>query len=243
MRKEASMEYCVYITTYSGDRLPSKYIGSSSVKRVENGYKGSVSSKKWKNIWREELKTNPNLFSTEIVFKCSSREEAASKELELQKQYDAIRSLDWVNEGYASINGYAGRNVKGENNPMYNRGDLARQWCINNPEKASARNRKAAITQWSNQETRNNRIKSMRGKKKTFKDESSFRELQRKKSLISKEKRSIRLEYNGVVYVGWRELYEATGVSKHLYKKYYMKGIDPSERIGKNGPAPHSERR
>ena len=44
------------------------------------------------------------------------------------------------------------------------------------------------------------------------------------------------IEYKGVVYYGWSELKEKTGVSKHLYKKYYEKGIDPEPRIGKDGP-------
>jgi len=33
-----------------------------------------------------------------------------------------------------------------------------------------------------------------------------------------------------------------TGISKHLYKKYYIKGINPNERIGKNGPAPNEKK-
>lgn len=45
------------------------------------------------------------------------------------------------------------------------------------------------------------------------------------------------IEYKGVTYYGWRELAEATGVSKHLYKKYYINGIDPEPRIGADGPA------
>jgi hypothetical protein len=44
------------------------------------------------------------------------------------------------------------------------------------------------------------------------------------------------IEYKGVVYYGYRELKEVTGVSKHLYNKYYLKGIDPEPRIGKDGP-------
>lgn len=54
--------------------------------------------------------------------------------------------------------------------------------------------------------------------------------------LAAKEKMSIRIEYKGVEYIGWRELFEATGVSKHLYKRYYINGVDPEPRIGKNGP-------
>lgn len=51
-------------------------------------------------------------------------------------------------------------------------------------------------------------------------------------------KRSIPIEYKGVVYYGWRELRDETGVTKGLYKKYYLNGIDPEPRIGKDGPAP-----
>jgi hypothetical protein len=47
----------------------------------------------------------------------------------------------------------------------------------------------------------------------------------------------LELEYKGVVYYGWRELKEATGVTKHLYNKYYLNGVDPESRIGANGPA------
>lgn len=45
------------------------------------------------------------------------------------------------------------------------------------------------------------------------------------------------LENNGKIYYGWRELQETTGVTKHLYNKYYLNGIDPEKRIGANGPA------
>jgi hypothetical protein len=45
------------------------------------------------------------------------------------------------------------------------------------------------------------------------------------------------IEYKGKTYYGWRELHEGTGVTKHLYNKYYLTGIDPESRIGTNGPA------
>lgn len=44
------------------------------------------------------------------------------------------------------------------------------------------------------------------------------------------------IEYKGKTYYGWRELQEGTGVTKHLYNKYYLNGIDPETRIGANGP-------
>jgi hypothetical protein len=42
--------------------------------------------------------------------------------------------------------------------------------------------------------------------------------------------------YYEKTYYGWNELKRETGVSKHLYRKYYMNGINPEYRIGKNGP-------
>jgi len=237
------MSYCVYITTYSGDKLPSKYIGSSSTTRLERGYRGTVSSKRHKSIWRSELMDNPHLFNTNILETFHTRQEATARELELQLAWDVVGSSEWINEGYASPNGYAGRDVAGPLNPRYGKGNDIRKWCRDNPDLVSERNKKAALTQWANPVTREKRVASMQGKKKTIQDYDVFREQQRRKSLISKEKCSIRIEYEGNVYIGWRELYDATGISKHLYNKYYVKGQDPRDRIGKNGPAPQQERR
>jgi hypothetical protein len=36
------------------------------------------------------------------------------------------------------------------------------------------------------------------------------------------------IEYKGSSYYGWEDLKQKTGVSKHLYKKYYEKGVDPA---------------
>jgi hypothetical protein len=54
----------------------------------------------------------------------------------------------------------------------------------------------------------------------------------------AKNKLALRIEYNGIVYLGWKELCEHTGITKHLYNKYYVKGIDPMLRKGHNGPSP-----
>jgi len=48
---------------------------------------------------------------------------------------------------------------------------------------------------------------------------------------------TLSIEYRGVTYFGWRELKSATGVSKHLYLKYYVNGMNPEQRIGSSGPA------
>ena len=42
------------------------------------------------------------------------------------------------------------------------------------------------------------------------------------------------LEYNGINYLGYDELYNNTGISRHLYLKYYKNGIDPVQFVGDN---------
>jgi|688.fasta_scaffold246087_4 hypothetical protein len=110
-------KYCVYITHYSGNALstktestipPSNYIGSTSVDKIHNGYKGSVSSKKYKIIWETELKNNPHLFSVEIISYHDTRPEATYKELQLQRIFNVVTNPLFVNMSYAKPKGYFG---------------------------------------------------------------------------------------------------------------------------------------
>jgi hypothetical protein len=52
-----------------------------------------------------------------------------------------------------------------------------------------------------------------------------------------------KIEYKKKYYFGWRELQEATKITKYLYKKYYLAGIDPEFRVGTDGPVPSKENR
>ena len=105
--------YCTYATFYSGNKLPPFYIGSSSVEKVKNGYHGSVASKRWKSIYKYELKENPYLFSTEIVETFNDRKSATKYELELQIANDVVKSKWFFNESYAVVNGFFGMNKTG----------------------------------------------------------------------------------------------------------------------------------
>lgn len=223
------MSYCVYMTTYSGELMPTYYLGSTSSGRIAKGYRGSVRSRKWSDVWNRELAENPHLFTTEVLSTHGTREEALAEELRLQKENDVVRSSEWINEAFAQPKGFAGRDVSGTANPMYGRGAAVTEWCRNNPELVSNRNRKSAVTQWADESTRNKKVEGMRGVSKTRKtlSEEEFRELQRQKSAISNGKRAHRIEYNGVVYVGWRKFTEATGISKYAYKKQ-MKDLSKS---------------
>lgn len=109
--------YCVYLTIYSGKLLPMFYIGSSSVKKVKNGYHGSVKSKKYEKIWKQELKENSNLFTTNIISQHKVRSQAIDKEYKLQKQLKVATSPMYINECYASK--LFGQRNLGKNNGFY----------------------------------------------------------------------------------------------------------------------------
>lgn len=105
--------YAVYLTTYFGNKLPIYYIGSSSVSKIENGYHGTVTSKKYKSIWLSELKINPNLFKTKIIRTYKTRKEASEVEFRLQKALGVVRSSMYINMATASVNGFFGMPTKG----------------------------------------------------------------------------------------------------------------------------------
>lgn len=94
--------YCVYLTTYRGKALPPFYIGSTSIKKVKNGYHGSVLSAAYKVIWKQELSNHPKLFSTQILSQHATRQEALEHELKLQKDLDVVNSRLFINKALAS---------------------------------------------------------------------------------------------------------------------------------------------
>ena len=222
--------FCVYLTLYFGNKLPRRYIGSSSVEKVLEGYNGTPLSKKWKTIFREEQEQNPHLFKTRILSTHNTRESATEKELELQKKYDVVRSSKYFNESLAIVDGCFGRDVSGELNPMFGNGQAIRKWSEENPEKASERSRKAANTQWSDPEQRKIKIDGMIGKKKTRKTQTQeeFVQLQREKQKKALEnfllKKTNKLHYNDRVYFGFGEFERETGITKYFAKKMIEKG-------------------
>lgn len=94
--------YCVYLTIYMGKKLPMFYIGSSTLTKIKNGYRGSVSSKNYGKIWKEELKNNPELFKTKIISLHDSREQAFDKEEKLQKILNVVKNSLYINKSFAN---------------------------------------------------------------------------------------------------------------------------------------------
>lgn len=118
MKKEK--QFVVYKTIYNGTKLPKYYIGSTTLKRASSGkYFGSVKSKKYKAIFKEELFKNRNLFSLKILSYHTTRSEALEEELRLHVKYNVVKSPEYFNESLAKKNGYFGRIIKGEAHPNY----------------------------------------------------------------------------------------------------------------------------
>jgi hypothetical protein len=113
------MTSCVYLTIYRGPNLPPFYIGSTTVDKVKLGYHGSVSSRKYRNIWKSELKSNPERFTTKIVKEYSTRKQATEAERKLQIALKVVKSPLYANQAVAAPNGYCGADFKGANSPKF----------------------------------------------------------------------------------------------------------------------------
>lgn len=89
--------YCVYLTCYRGNKLPPFYIGYSTIEKVENGYKGTVKSQRYKALYQQELKDNPHLFKTHIISRCSSRKDALDREAAIQRHFRVHTNPMYIN--------------------------------------------------------------------------------------------------------------------------------------------------
>lgn len=106
--------YCVYLTIYKGNNLPPFYIGSTSIERIKKGYKGSVLSEEYKNIWKNENKKYPHLFKTIIIKIFKTRKEAYEKEAKIHRQLNVNKNPLYVNKALANPNGYFGGGFYGK---------------------------------------------------------------------------------------------------------------------------------
>jgi hypothetical protein len=74
---------------------------------------------------------------------------------------------------------------------------------------------------------------TIESKIKMSKSRKNVPKSERHKNNIRKKKLKL-LEYKGNMYIGYDELKKTTGVSYHLYNKFYKNGIDPEPFIGNN---------
>ena len=151
--------YCTYLTIYLGNKLPPFYIGSSTIDRINSGYRGSVSSKKYKIIWESELKLNPHLFQTKIISTHQTSKEARQKEMFFHEQLKVVKSEMYVNLSIARENGFFGMDVSGKNNPRY-----GCKWGADHPKGMLGKTHSDETkNKWS--KTRKNMISWNKGKK------------------------------------------------------------------------------
>ena len=112
-------DFVVYKVIYGGDKHPPFYIGSTSKSKLLSGYRGSISSLKWKDVVKREMKENKELYSFEILSEHTTRQEALDAELEHQRQESVVTNPLYYNEAYAIPSGFFGRDVSGKNNPRF----------------------------------------------------------------------------------------------------------------------------
>jgi hypothetical protein len=126
--------YCVYLTIYRGNKLPPFYIGSTSISKINSGYKGSVASKEYKTIWKQELEENPSLFKTIIISKHETRSAAFDHEEYLQKARKVVPNTMYVNLSYANTR--FSKHQSGKDNHMFGRiGKLHHRYGLGHSEK------------------------------------------------------------------------------------------------------------
>ena len=122
--------------------------------------------------------------------------------------------------------------------------DLAIEWHKTRPDSWLEGMRVSGLKQWKDNDARrkSNSIKMKETWEKNRKFMTENARQNGRHGLSGKDiHNTLDIEYKGVIYYGYKDLMENTAVSKHLYNKYYLNGIDPEPRIGKDGPVTGSK--
>ena len=153
--------FCTYLTVYSGNKLPIFYIGSSNIIKVLGGYHGTVVSRMYKNIWKQELKENPHFFNTKILTTHKTRKQATEKENTFHLSLNVVKSSLYINMANAVPNGIFGVSMK-DNNPG-KRSEHRKMMRTNNPN-SNPEAKKRLSTRMANKNPMKNplHIESMR---------------------------------------------------------------------------------
>lgn len=104
-----SSNFCVYLTIYLGEKLPTFYIGYCNYDRIRYGYHGTVSSKLYKQIWKNELKENPHLFKTRIFRNGLTKKAAVALEAKLQRAFQVHRNPMFINKSITNDMMFSGK--------------------------------------------------------------------------------------------------------------------------------------
>lgn len=228
--------YKITYLPHLGTDYPKFYIGSKY--NYKGNYYGSVDSKQiypytegkqLKNWWKEQ-KQNIENFKFEILQKF---DEITPEQL-VERERDLHLSLDVLSEEYfnhsVATKGFCSRK-RSEESKQHIAKKTKEYW--DSEEGQEKRNRlternKTHHSEWMKERWQNPTEAMKHGLIKSLKNRRITDETRQKLKKIH----LIDIEYRGIIYHGWDDLLKATGVTKHLYKKYYMNGYNPEVNIG-----------
>jgi hypothetical protein len=94
--------FCTYLTFYKGAVLPPFYIGYAKSERLKQGYLGSVSSKKYQEIWKREIKEHPEFFKITPITFHQTKNEAVAQEAKFHRQFQVDINPLYINQSISS---------------------------------------------------------------------------------------------------------------------------------------------
>lgn len=98
IQNQTPLKFCTYLTVYTGNKMPMYYIGYTKTSQIYNkNYRGSVSSKAYKEIWLFELKENFHLFKIYILSYHDNKNNAIENEIKFQKQFQVHKNKMFMN--------------------------------------------------------------------------------------------------------------------------------------------------
>ncbi len=216
---------------------PKYYIGSKL--NYKGNYFGSIASRKkfkftdqftLKDWWRFEIKHHPKNFLFEILEECSvlNKHQLAEKEKEYQLKHNVVISEEYFNQAIAT--GLFVSSKKDNETKLKMSNSLKNYYQTE--EGIEKRKRLIERNKTSHSITMKEKWKHPSEKML----QCLTRLIAHKPSIENIEKlkksRLIDIEYKGKIYKGWYNLLKEKGVSKHLYKKYYLNGFEPEVNIG-----------
>ncbi len=178
--------YCTYLTCYSGNKLPPFYIGYSTVLKVENGYRGTVTSKAYQRIWKSELKNNSHLFKIKILSIHETKGEAKAHETYTQKFFQVHKNPMYINLAICGTEFFnkGGHIVSVETREKISRGNKGKIVTEEHRNKISKANKGKPGTRMKTLDERKNHSEKLKGKKR--------------KPFTEEHKRNISLSHMGI---------------------------------------------
>lgn len=114
------LQYVTYLISYSGNDLPPFYIGYTSLSKWNNGYCGSVSSKKYKHTWKEKTRYSPEKFKRQIIKFHENSEQAIQFEGLIHSKFNVVTNPLYVNmSSSGNSRKHPGFSGSGADNPMH----------------------------------------------------------------------------------------------------------------------------